>query len=278
MELEKILKKYNLNDEKELDTILKGLQSNKPIYNKKTRIPSNSKRIRFGVISDPHIGSNKYRPDIMDDAAYNFKRRSVEFVLVPGDICEGMSGRDGHIYELDPKGIGASNQLDMATYELNKLAGVPLYAITATASHDGWFHSKGNSGLEVGTELDRRLPDFNFLGHDEQDVEIGKGLIARLVHPGGGTAYALSYKLQKYINSISGGQKPNMIFEGHYHKSIYMKYRNIHAFEAGCLQEQTTFMKKKGTPAMLGYWIIDVLGDKDKGVEKINMEFNSFYE
>ena len=36
-------------------------------------------------------------------------------------------------------------------------------------------------------------------------------------------------------------------------------------------------MKKKGTPAMLGYWVIDVRANK-KGVDSVRNEFIPFYE
>lgn len=82
---------------------------------------------------------------------------------------------------------------------------------------------------------------------------------------------------QKYLNSISGGQKPDIIAEGHYHKAMYMFYRNVHFFESGALQDQTIFMKKKQTPSMTGYWIIDAWANKH-GVDKIKSEFVPFFQ
>lgn len=238
-------------------------------------ISLNDKKFYIGVITDTHIGAKGYRPDIMDTAAKEFDKYKVDFVVHAGDILEGMSGRDGHIYELTH--IGASNQMNYAVDELSKIK-QPIYAITASQSHDGWFSSKGNAGFEVGPELDRRISNFHFLGYDEADIKMDNGSIIRLNHPGDGVAYAVSYKLQKYINSISGGKKPSILIEGHYHKSMYMFYRNIHAFEGGCLTEQSIFMRKKMTPAMLGYWILGVQVDKKGWVSSINPMFRGFYE
>jgi len=91
---------------------------------------------------------------------------------------------------------------------------------------------------------------------------------------------ALSYKGQKYIEAISGGKKPNILIQGHFHKSLYMFYRNIHFFDAGCLCDQTPFMKKTNTPAHVGYWIIDVnmYRRKGKGIERITSQFVPFYD
>lgn len=271
--LEDFLTKNNLT-KKELNMIIKAKKTPEPQLNKRIKIDTDSKTIYFGVISDMHMGHRKYRPDVLAHAKKKFDKEKIDFILCPGDICEGMSGREGHIYELTYQ--GASNQLDYATEQLHQLK-QPIYAITASQSHDGWFHSKGNAGLEVGIELERRLDDFKFIGHDEADVITDSGLIVRMVHPGGGTAYAISYKAQKYANSLSGGQKPHIVFEGHYHKSMYMFYRNIHMFESGCLEDQTIFMKKQGTPAMVGYWLIKATGNKN-GVTEIEPKFIPFYE
>ena len=235
----------------------------------------NAKKFTFGIISDSHMGAKVYRPDILADAIKEFDKYHVEFVVHAGDILEGMSGRDGHIYELNH--IGASKQLDYASEELSKIK-QPIYAITASQSHDGWYSSKFNAGLEVGPELERRIPNFKFLGYDEADLQLDNGCLIRLNHPGDGTAYAISYKLQKYINSLSGGKKPNILVEGHYHKAMYMFNRNIHAFEAGCLCEQSIFMRKKMTPAMMGYWMVKVQMNAPTWARAVDPMFRGYYE
>ena len=40
-----------------------------------------------------------------------------------------------------------------------------------------------------------------------------------LFHPLDGSSYAVSYSGQKYMDSITGGDKPNILFVGHHHKS-----------------------------------------------------------
>jgi len=273
-DLEKILHKYNLN-EKELHKLLKDTKKQKPTQYNKVKLPIDEKRIKFTVISDSHIGHKEYRPQILEHAILLSKKEGSEFFLHCGDIIEGMSGREGHIYELSH--IGATNQMEYAVQQLSKIE-VPIYAITSTNSHDGWYSSKNNMGFEIGYELDNKIDNFTFLGYDEVDIELDNKLKLRMIHPGDGTAYAISYKMQKYINALTGGHKPNILFQGHYHKALQMFYRNIHAFDAGCLQAQTIFMKKKQTPAMTGYWLIDVATDKKGSVSRLKSEFIPFYD
>jgi len=268
--IERMIEESNLSAS-EIRNLLKSKP--KPSTGRRRKHKTSSDTVTFGVLSDLHIGHKNYRPDVLQDAIKNFDKRGVEFVCIPGDIMEGMSGRDGHIYELSH--IGASAQMEYAIDQLSQIE-QQKYFIIASNSHDGWFNSKGNMGYDVSKDLEKNIPDMHFLGNDEGDLD-ASGMHIRLTHPGDGTAYAISYKAQKYANALSGGQKPNIVLEGHYHKSMYMFYRNMHMFEAGTLEDQTIFMKKKQTPAHVGYWIVEAEGGKH-GVDRITPEFHPFYE
>jgi hypothetical protein len=274
-QLAKELKKRNLTS-KEIIAVLAGLKqtNTRKFAPKKINFPNN--HIKFGVFTDIHIGHKDYRPDVLRKMIADGERFGIEFWLNAGDTIEGMSGREGHIYELDH--IGYSAQMDFFAKEFSLFKNT-VYSIEAQDSHSGWYRNKGNMGLSIGEELDARAEHYKFIGYDEQDIEFSNGLKIRLRHPGGGTAYAVSYKLQKYVESISGGDKPSILIHGHFHKSMYMLYRNIHCFEGGCICNQTPFMKKIGTPAMVGYWLLDVTmyTGKEFGIERINHTFVPFY-
>jgi predicted phosphodiesterase len=273
--LEKIVQEMGLTPQ-QAAKVLKASQVDEPQRGVQKKLPYNSKRVRVGVLSDLHLGHKQYMPNVLEHAAKNFKRQKVDFVMIPGDILEGMSGREGHIYELSH--IGASAQLDYGVEQLSQIE-QPIFAITATNSHDGWYNSKNNAGFHIGPELERRLgkDKFNFLGYDEADLILDSGLTLRIVHPGDGTAYAISYKMQKYLNALSGGKKPHVVFQGHYHKWNAMFYRGVHAFDAGTLCGQTIFMKKKQTPAHVCYSVHDIWGN-ERGVDRIRTELVPFYE
>jgi len=245
-------------------------------YNER-RIEFPDNTVKFIAFGDAHIGHKNYRPDILKKMIADGKRQNVDFYVNCGDTIEGMSGREGHIYELED--IGASAQLEHFAEEFKQFDR-PVYSIEAQGSHGGWYNSKGNMGLNIGEELDRRAKHYEFIGYDEQDLVLDNGFKLRLRHPGGGTAYAISYKMQKYIESMSGGKKPHMVIQGHFHKMNYLFHRNVHGIDVGALQEQSPFMKKIGTPSHIGYWVIEAnMHDKKaKGVERIKAEFVPFYE
>jgi predicted DNA-binding protein YlxM (UPF0122 family) len=274
----KIIKQKKLTTD-EIRKVINGF--NKPDYerHKIVKIDFPEESVRFLAFGDCHMGHKEYRPDVMEKMILDAERSGCEFAVNCGDTLEGMSGREGHIYELDK--IGATEQIEYFCEQFKKFKpDFNIYSIEASQSHSGWFGSKGNMGLDIGKTLEEKSKKYKFLGYDEQDLVLENGLKIRLKHPGGGTAYAISYHMQKYIESISGGQKPNLLFQGHFHKAEYLFYRNIHGYDVGCLMNQSIFMKKTNTPAHIGYWIVDVKlnKDKEKIVERVTNTFVPFFE
>jgi hypothetical protein len=99
-----------------------------------------------------------------------------------------------------------------------------------------------------------------------------------LMHPGGGTAYAISYTVQKICESYDGGDKPAVLLAGHYHKMSYNVIRNVHAIQTGCTQDQTPFMRKKKIPAHVGGGIVQLRQDPATGaITSCRVEFFHYF-
>lgn len=230
-------------------------------------------RVKFGVVSDTHIGHKEFDVPFWKQMCGVMRRNGVSRIYHVGDILEGMSGREGHIYELSE--IGFQNQLDKAIEMFKLLRGIQIFGITG--NHDDWYMKKNNGGVDVGLELQRAVRRYHHLGSMEANVDIGDGLTMKLFHPNDGTAYATSYKLQKLIESFTGGEKPAVVMEGHYHKAMYMFCRNVHGLEAGTMAGQTPFMRGKKIPAHKGFWIVDI--EKGRGgIGKFAPEFYPGYK
>ena len=86
-----------------------------------------------------------------------------------------------------------------------------------------------------------------------------------------------SYKSQKIVESIAGGDKPRALFIGHYHKAdLLPMWRNVASLQVGCFCSQTPYMARKPTPAHVGGFIIeDTIGKK---TSRFKTEFVAFYE
>ena len=197
----------------------------------------------------------------------------VDKIYQAGDILEGMSGRDGQIYELSE--IGYQKQMEKAVKMFRLLKDFQVYGIDG--NHDEWYQNKANMGIIVGQELEKNVENYTHLGQMEADVELRPDITMKLYHGRDGTAYAVSYKMQKLMESLTGGEKPNVILSGHYHKALYMFNRNIHGLECGTMCGQTGWMRGKKIPAHKGFWIADIELGKG-GIGKFAPQFFPGYK
>ena len=256
------------------DEIRTVLKSSKGAQNKKSwRHYHATGKTRIGVFSDAHIGQEKFHEGLFERMGKTFKKKKVDAVYQVGDILEGMSGRPGHVYELAQVGFEA--QMDKAVQLFTEhLNGLDIYGIDG--NHDGWYRNKGDAGVIVGRELENRVKNYTHLGEMEADVWLAKNVKMSLMHPNDGTAYAISYKLQKLMEAYTGGEKPNILLEGHYHKALYFFNRNIHGLEAGTVCGQTKWMRGRKIPAHMGFWVVDIKHNKN-GVQEFSPTFHPEY-
>jgi predicted phosphodiesterase len=237
----------------------------------KTAIDFSGEWYKFGVLSDLHIGSNYTNEDEISSAIEDCNQEGCKMLLLPGDLTEGMSGRDGHLYELTHAGYAAQRA---AAVSLLSAFNGPVKAISG--NHDLWYMSKGDAGALIVEDICQMLPDAEYLGEHEGSVYFN-GARVDLWHGEDGSSYALSYRIQKIVESLEGGTKPNMLIAGHDHKAGYFpNLRNIQAVMAGCLEHQTPWMRRKKLAAFVGYWMIEIKV-RDGHIIKVRPEWTSLY-
>tara|TARA_R100000664_G_scaffold8968_1_gene14777 strand:- start:5390 stop:6391 length:1002 start_codon:yes stop_codon:yes gene_type:complete len=252
----------------ELQAIAKGAR----ILPGKDKIPIidfNGERTRIGVLGDIHFGSIHCDIDYLYKAYKEFEKEKVDFVCQVGDVCEGMSNRPGHIYELSH--LGYTQQKNLAIDVLSKCPS-PIYLIDG--NHDRWFIK--SNGAYIVPDICEAIDHATFLGHDEGDISLGNACTIKLWHGEDGSSYAVSYRIQKVVESLTGGEKPNIMLFGHVHKSMYLYDRHIHCFSAGAIQKQTKWMRSKKLSSHTGFWIIDIYAN-DNGVSKATGTWYPFY-
>jgi hypothetical protein len=261
----KILEKRGYTP-KDILEFVDGLQKQKSSNTTNYKIGKH--HVKFGLFGDTHIGNINYDPPLMKHYLNETKKQKVDFHLNTGDIFDGWyQNRPSSIFEQNA--IGFDRQMAMAVTEFERLD-APLYFITGNHSYNTFVRG---AGVEAGPYFEDKLRakgiDANYLGNAEGEVKFGKDVKIRLLHPDGGTAYAISYKSQKIVESFTSGSKPQMLAIGHFHKLEYIFYRNVHTFQTGTLMGQTKFMKGKGIPAHKGFWIVDVYSDNKGNIDKI---------
>lgn len=228
--------------------------------------------VRFGVFGDSHIGHKCYDERLGDYAAKVFNKEKVDFVIHTGDICEGHyeSKREGSVFELSH--VGGDAQVKYAVEQLSKIKR-PLLFITGNHETNTFFKM---SGFDIGNQIAEKLPGSQYLGQGSGRVELPNGQFIEVMHPDGGSSYAISYKSQKIVESLEGGTKPAILLIGHFHKAEYLFYRNIHVFQTGTLCGQTPFMRGKNLAAHKGFWIVDAEVTKD-GISSLAPKYYPAY-
>jgi UDP-2,3-diacylglucosamine pyrophosphatase LpxH len=176
---------------------------------------------------------------------------------------------------------GQENELAKWTFEDQKEDVVKNYPNIENAktyyilgNHDNSFLKA--IGADIGVAISKSRKDLVYTGQVEADIKLARKVLLRLRHPDGGSAYALSYPMQRYIASLEGGQKPNILAQGHYHTAFYMDYRNIHALSVPCFERQSLFLKAKGLQPTCGAWLVE-MNIKDGSIIRFQPELIKFF-
>lgn len=226
----------------------------------------------FGVVSDTHLCSNEEALDELHTFYDICARQGIQHVLHAGDLVAGTNVYRGQENEIHTYGF--ARQLAYAVKNYPSVPGVTTHFICGNHDLVYWVRA----GVDFGEALAAKRPDMIYLGQDRADVTIGTVKV-RLIHPGGGNAYADSYHLQRNIASLEGGAKPHVLIMGHYHRSLYLFNRNVHGLLGGTFEKQTTFQMRKNIAPTVGGWTIKarIASDKHDSVVAITPTFIPFF-
>ncbi len=237
----------------------------------------------FGFSSDQHLGSKYERLDVLNDLYDKFAAEGVDRVFNAGNWIDGEARFNVH--DLKPEAHGIDAQCAHLVEHYPQRPGIKTYSV-AGDDHEGWYSQR--NGLDIGQHAAAKMreagrKDWINLGYMEAFVSLvhaksKKSCKLLLMHPGGGSAYAHSYKPQKIVESFEGGEKPSVLLIGHYHKMSHNIIRNVFAIQTGCTQDQTPFMRKKGIDAHVGGGICKLTQDPATGaLTACRVEFFKYF-
>lgn len=255
---------YNIEFYQGEIVILKNPKKTEDVY----EIPHNLERLKLLLISDTHLGSKYDRVDILRYLYAKADDRDIHHILHSGDFTDGRSNRPEQVYEL--KEPSFEGQVQYCVDKYPKFNG-KTYAIQG--NHDNWWYK--SAGSEILKSIAKQREDIVYLGPDVADMKIGK-LKIRLFHGSGGSAYAKSYKLQKYLDSIPLGERPDILQTGHVHQSFYMKQDKTHCFQTSCLEDQTPYCRSLGLANDKSVWWLDIEFDDKGEIHSITPEIETF--
>lgn len=227
--------------------------------------------IKFAIMGDTQMGSKYSQLTYLHEFYDLCAAQGIKDVYHVGDLVDGLKMRTGHEYELYV--VSADDMRDDVIKNYPCRPGITTHFISG--NHDASIYKQ--VGYDICSAIARVRPDMEYLGRDCAVVNLTPKCTLELRHPWDGTAYALSYKIQKMIEAMESDSKPNILAVGHYHKAEYLFYRNIHALQTGCFQGQTPFTRGKGISVNVGGWIVTVRVDKDGYIQGFAPEFVPYY-
>lgn len=231
---------------------------------------------KIGVISDLHAGSKYVLKAQCVDCVERMYRRGIRHILIVGDLTDGCYKHG--VFELTYSGI--EDQVTELARMLPRKPGLCYHAISG--NHDFTFSEK--TGLDFGkyvvgrfAELGRK--DITFYGDRAATLLIG-GTSIRLLHPSGSCSYAVSYKLQKFVEGFDSGEKPGILLVGHYHRFCYIYTRGVHTFACPTFQGPGSAFGKSlglGSQAMGGF-ILKWRTTKYKTLRQVSFEGLNYFK
>jgi predicted phosphodiesterase len=236
---------------------------------------------RFGLVADTHLGSKEERLAELHCQYDLFQKEGITTVFHAGNPI------DGYVARINGESVYETTIDGQANYFAENYPcrdGITTYYITGD-DHESWFAPGFNIGFymqRIAEAAPHNRKDLIYIGHVEADVaiQVGKAsrpTIVKVMHPGGGSAYARSYKGQKQVEAFEGGEKPDILVCGHYHVSNYMNDRNIHVLNLPGFQDQTIFARKKNLRMEVGGVIMEFKVAADGTVTRFRPEFNRYF-
>lgn len=236
---------------------------------------------KVGLVADTHLCCKEERLTELHLQYDLFAAEGVTSVFHAGNLVDGYIPRinGGSVYECSVDG-----QCQYVIQNYPTRPGITTYFITGD-DHEGWWQKEGFNfgGYLTFLAREQARTDLKYIGHVESDVEMKvrgaqRSTIIKVQHPGGGSAYSRSYTGQKQVESFEGGEKPDILVQGHYHVSNFMSDRNVFVVGLPGFQDQTIFARKKRLRMEVGGAILEFKVNPDDGsVTRCRVEFTRYF-
>ena len=246
-----------------------------PTWNESTSLFLSGKtkeetHFKWAETADLHIGCKEHEERGLREFLDEGRLRGYKDCHIAGDVCDGFRVYRGHIANL--RHLSAEAQAEAAVdiledYDYN------YYAIDG--NHDISFLA--HSAPTPNKFIAAALPNYTYLPTVSADLVIG-GAVKRIVHGGGGGAYAKTYKGQVLIRNTLDGEGTKirvcgndydwrMLQIGHYHTSVSFETAGIWVTYSGNWQRPNEFTRARGLVGPQCGRFVDVIMKKGKILE-----------
>ena len=251
----------------------------RPIFRKEMSLKKDVddlEEIKLCVVSDTHIGSIPQQLTLLNKTYQEAYKRGIKTVLHCGDLVDGdyHNKRPSHPYQVFLHGFDEQCEYVVEMYP--EVKDTVTYFIQG--SHDETHFLNG--GATVGKWIEKNRDDMIYLGQDDAIYKAGikKNVSIQMHHPGGGSAKGMSYNSQEKINKMTSGNKPKVLLTGHYHKTYYMFYRNVHSILVPCFMDKSGFMIRNSLINVVGAVFLTLYVNNKGEIQYISPEEYLFDE
>jgi predicted phosphodiesterase len=229
--------------------------------------------VRFGVISDTHLGSKHERLEELHQAYQVLRDEGIDTVYHPGDLVCGYGIFPGQKNEVNLHTY--ADQVDYAVANYPHIEGITTHLIGGNHDLEGDW---GKAGANPCLAVSHQRPDILYAGDYRASFELEQGTRIYLLHPKGGMGYAADYKVRKLAEGFEGGSKPAVMLVGHFHRRGQFEARGIQALLCGCFESGGSFGVRLGlSDPAVGFHIVEMTVADDGSVVRFNAEWFRFW-
>lgn len=211
----------------------------------------------IAVLSCTHYGSKASKPEAVKEFMHIAKEEWATAAFHCGDLVDGNNVYKGHKFEL--KAISYKDQLAEA---LNQYPDVlPTYLIWG--NHDEDFLK--SVWADIIEDFSVQRPDVTNLWRYNAEIDY-KWFDIMQQHGGGGQSYAVSYKIQKYLEHLQ--KQPHLFAVWHRHTPVTFTYRGSMAQWQASFQGENLLSKRFCLGNTIGAWVNHLKRRADGVVEQ----------
>lgn len=245
------------------------------------KIEDNSPNIKVMFASDTRFGSKYSQPSIFNEMCLRAKEMGVKYIVINGDIVEGMYRGKKDILNQTLFRHGYEEQADYVKDILPRIDGIRYLIVTG--EHDlSFLNSKAK--VDIGKIIADKREDVTYLGQKNAKLIFTNGtnsneIVIDLRHHVGTIPYTISYRPQQIISSYRNEDKPDILICSHFLACDSFLRRGVREFQTPSVVATTDEMRMQNTPVYntVGSWVVTLNKDRKQRLESTSQLLMPYY-
>ena len=273
----------SLPERNEQVTLVRNFGHQKLVDDMNYNIVDNDDQVKVMLISDTRFGSIYEQITHLNNLFLKAKKMGVKYVLLTGDVVEGIYTGAKKIYNSTLHKNGVVDQAEYVAQMFPRVEGITTLFLTG--EHDLSF-LKTKEKIDIGTLIYAKREDMIYLGPKRRKITFTKDdprsgeVSIYLQHSQGTVPYTVSYKPQQKIASLRNEEKTDILVTSHYAACDSFERRGVRSFQVPTMVATTDEMKDARTPVYntVGGWIVTLNRDPKGKLINTSQMWIPYYE